>query len=527
MINELFVVISIFVGGCALARVLGVTGWPLPAVGLVAGVCLQITVGFIQAATALPTSPLITLAVTLLGPATWWVLRLRAGEDVKVRWLPALLSIAGLAASVAVLRVANLFKWHTDSIAYLTVGRLLAEGDFFAYNTTHLVTTRVLGIPLLHAPANIDGGFYLRSITPLLAAATIGVAVWLLREAMTIGAGRMTMVVATVLMLLLFLTNNRVIHSFFYINGHLLTGYLVMVIAASAWLLAIGHPRYERVLMALHLLAIPPLIVVRPEGSLMGVLILAPMWLSKDIDRNRRTWSMAVFGVSTILLSLLEGWFFLDRREPLPSSVLGPLALGVVVLLAIPLLRAPFLPRHSRALLWLTEIGLWVSLLALGLYYRGSGTLRNSVDATYVNLFEGAGAWGLSIVILVALLGLGLVLARPVPYQLMLRFPLTTFVPFVFLMAYFREGSYRIGLADSLNRMIMHVVPLAVLLLLILVTVGDRREPTAGSDADPDARPRVEAKPRVPLDEGSSDPDQHLPAPQDRPSAADATPVSP
>jgi hypothetical protein len=38
MINELFVVLSIFVGGCALARVLGVTGWPLPAVGMVAGV---------------------------------------------------------------------------------------------------------------------------------------------------------------------------------------------------------------------------------------------------------------------------------------------------------------------------------------------------------------------------------------------------------------------------------------------------------------------------------------------------------
>jgi hypothetical protein len=210
-----------------------------------------------------------------------------------------------------------------------------------------------------------------------------------------------------------------------------------------------------------------------------------------------------------------------------PSSVTGPLALGVVVLLAIPLLRAPYLTRHSRTLLWLTEIGLWVSLLALGLYYRGSGTLRNSVDATYVNLFEGAGAWGLSIVILVALLGLGLVLARPVPHQLMLRFPLTTFVPFVFLMAYFREGSYRVGLADSLNRMIMHVVPLAILLLLILVTVGDRPEPTAESDGDPDARLGIAEKPPVPLDAGASDPDPHLSVPQDRSHPADVTPVSP
>ena len=486
MINEMLVVISIFVGGCALARVVGVTGWPLPAVGLIAGVCLQITVGFLQAATGLPTSPLITLAVTLLGPTAWWVLRLRAGDDVKVRLFPAVLSIAALAGAVAALRVANLVKWHTDSIAYLMVGRLLAEGDFAAFNTTHLVSTRVVGIPLLHAPANIDGGFYLRSITPLLAAATIGVAVWLLREAMVLGTGRVTLVVAGALMVLLLLTNNRVIHSFFYINGHLLTGCLVMVLAASGWLLAVGQRRHQRAMMALHLLAIAPLVVVRPEGSLMGLLILAPTWLSNNIDKNRRSLSMAVFGISTIMLSLLEGWFFLDRQEPVPSSVTGPLVLGVAILLAIPLLRAPYLTRHSRTLLWLTEIGLWVSLLALALYYRGSGTLHDSVDATYINLFEGAGAWGLSIVILVALLGLALVLARPVPQQLMLRFPLTTFVPFVFLMAYLREGSYRVGLADSLNRMIMHMVPLAILLLLILVTVGDRPESTADPDADPD-----------------------------------------
>ena len=109
----------------------------------------------------------------------------------------------------------------------------------------------------------------------------------------------------------------------------------------------------------------------------------------------------------------------------------------------------------------------------------------------------------------------------------MLRFPLTTFVPFVFLMAYFREGSYRVGLADSLNRMIMHVVPLAILLLLILVTVGDRPEPTAESDGDPDARLEVEAKPPVPLDAGASDPDPHLSVPQDRSHPADVTPVSP
>ena len=90
-----------------------------------------------------------------------------------------------------------------------------------------------------------------------------------------------------------------------------------------------------------------------------------------------------------------------------------------------------------------------------------------------------------------------LVLFR-VPGQHYLRFPLTTFIPVAFLLAYLREGAYRVGYGDSLARMTMHVVPLAVL-YVIAVTVANRSRPSSGAPApaagseDPEVAPPGQA----------------------------------
>lgn len=486
MINELLVVAVIFVGGCAAMRVLGVSGWWLPGLGFLAGICLYLGIGFVQVATWLPTSPAITLVLTVGLPVGWWVLRWRRGGDVGVRVLPAVASMAGLFAAVVALRAANALKWHTDSLDYLIVARLLAEGHYRSTNTMLLVSTRQLGAPLLHAPANLDGELYLRSITPLLAVATIVTLVWFLRQGMRIGSGRLGFGLAAALLVLLMVTNDRVIHHAFYLNGHLLTGAVVLLAAASGWLLAVGGEQPRRALMGLQILAIPALVITRPEGALMGVLILLPTWLSPRVPRTHRSITMAVFGASTILSSVVQGWFYLDRSTAIPSSVTGPLLLGVLSLLAIPLLGWPLLTHRATTWLWLTEVGLWLALLALVAYHKGSGVMHRSIDATYGNLVVGEGGWGLLIVLVSALLVLGFVLFEGPPHQILLRFPVTTFVPFVYLMAYLREGEYRAAYADSMNRMIMHIVPLAVLLLFILATVGDRAGPArADSEAEP------------------------------------------
>ena len=59
--------------------------------------------------------------------------------------------------------------------------------------------------------------------------------------------------------------------------------------------------------------------------------------------------------------------------------------------------------------------------------------------------------------------------------QVHLRYPLTTFVPLALLLAYLREGGYRTSQVDSLVRMVMQFVPLALLLVIAafaLASVG-------------------------------------------------------
>ncbi|GAA4471919.1 hypothetical protein [Phytohabitans houttuyneae] len=491
MIAELVVVLAALGGGCALLRTAGIRDWGLLPLGFLAGVCLMIGVGFVQVATGLPTAPEITLAVVLGAPVAWWIAAWRRGRDVRV-WPPAAVaSVLAVAAAVAVLREARMLKWHSDSLTYLMAGRLIAEGDYRSTASTELLTTRVLGVPLLHAPADLGGALYLRSVTPLLAAATLAAVVWFVRRA-GLGTGRFAAVAA--LAGLLLLTNNRVVFSFFYLNGHLLVAACVLLVAGSGWLLANGDTR-RPALMIMQIIAVPVIVITRPEGFLLAALVLLPTAVSAHLPRRHRAAVLASFGGACLLFAALQLWVFLDRDTSVPPVVVGGAVVGAGALAAIPLL--PRLGRGPR-LLALAEAGLWLGLVALAV--REPDTLRTSLRATYRNLFEGFGGYGLSIVVLVGLLLLAWLLSPPLRHAAHLRFPLTTFLPLCLVLAYLREGAYRAADADSMNRMLMHVVPLAVLFLFALLTGAGRdveaapREPAA-DDLAPAAEPQPAAVP--------------------------------
>ena len=488
MIAESLVILLLFGGGCALMRVVGVRGWGLAPLGFLAGVCLLLAVGFLQVATGLPTAPAITLAVVFGGPVGWWILRWRAGRAAGVPVPLAVGSALAIVGAVAVLRAANMLKWHPDSLTYLMAGRLLADGDYRSTASTELLTARVLGVPLLHAPADLGGALYLRSITPLLAAATVAAVVWFLWRA---GRGAVTprrLAAVAALVALLLLTNNRVIFSFFYLNGHLLFAACVLLVAGGGWLLA---TRPDRALMTLQLLAIPGLVITRPEGYLAAVLVLLPTVLSARVPHRHRAAVTAVFGGTALLFATLQSWIFLDRDTAIPASVIGAAALGAAALAAIPLLGRATSHERGGRLLALGEAGIWLGLAALAI--RDPDTLWASLRALYGNQIEGLGGYGLSITVLSGLLLLAWLLSPRLPHQAHLRFPLTTFLPFCLVMAYLREGAYRAADADSMNRMFIHVVPLAVLFLSALLTGtgNDTEKEPAAESATPEER-RVE-----------------------------------
>ena len=93
------------------------------------------------------------------------------------------------------------------------------------------------------------------------------------------------------------------------------------------------------------------------------------------------------------------------------------------------------------------------------------------------------GRWGASLVILGALVVVALAVSRGKTAAL--RFPVTTFAPVALLLAYLRdEGAYRVGQYDSLNRMFIQVVPLAVLYVVaVYFTAGGTSDSSRSASA--------------------------------------------
>jgi hypothetical protein len=468
MIVELLSVAAVFAGGCLFVRAAGLAGWVVPALGLVMGLCIQLSVGLIQVVTPLTTSPVLTLVATFGLPAAWWLIRWRQGHDVTVPVRYAGLSLALLAAAVPVLRAANLAKWHTDSFTYLMGGAVLADGTYATGVSTHHLTKRLIGLPLIHAPAQLADEYYLRSITPLLAVATLAVLVWFYRQGVHGRLDPRHVAVFSVLGVLLLVSNNRFVFSAFYINAHLLVAVLVLIIAGCGWLL-VTRDQPPGALMALLLLAIPALVVTRPEtGILAGVAVL-PLLLSERVPWRHRASTMVVLGASTVVWQAFTVWVHWERGAEVPLTVSGPLAWGGLLLLGVSLLRWRPLLRHATRLLWLIEGGLWLALAALAA--RDSRLLVDSVSATVENVVFGAGRWGTSLVIL-AVLVVGALVFTGSPHIAFLRFPVTVFLPLAFVQAYLRGEAYRVGYGDSLSRMFMHIVPLAVLYVLVAYSSG-------------------------------------------------------
>jgi hypothetical protein len=460
---ELLSIAAVLVGGCALMRTAGLRGWALVPMGFLAGLCLEIAIGFAQVVLLLPTSPALTLALTAGLPVAWWTVRCRQG--VSLPW--AALAVAGVGGAVLVLRAANLVRWHTDSVFYLMPGWLIADGSYRSDVSIDILTKRLLGVPLLHAPANLDGAeLYLRSVTPLLAVATVAALWWYLRP-----SGRAGLLLGALGVLVL-VTNNRYVFNAFYLNGHLLFAALLLLIVASGWRLARADDGLASALMTLQIIAIPALVVTRAEGFLAAALALLPTWLSARVPRRHRVATMLVLGVSCIAWHVFVLAIYLARGAGPSTQAIGGAVLGALVLAAIPFAGRSFLLDRAQRVLWLVEAGLWLALAAFAV--ERPGVLIDSVRATYFNAVRGYGRWGYSLVIL-GLLVLGVLLFMPFRDRVFLRFGLTTFAPLAFLLAYLREGAYRIGVADSLSRMLIEYVPLAVLFVLAALTAAPPR----------------------------------------------------
>jgi hypothetical protein len=481
VISEFLVIATIFIAGVLFMAALGMRGLGVAVLGFLAGSFVLVTVGFLLVVCSLPTNPIWMLVCTFIFCLAFWFGSPIRSKPTQREWVYLACAMSGLALIVFVVHELNLAKYHIDSFRYLLSGWLLASDNFDLANL-NLITKRNLAVSILHSVGRLYDDGYVRAISPILSASLL-IALWWYYSTGTQPA-QSTRAQETpsqsyrysvgIAMLLLLVSNNRYVFHSFYVNGHLFFAICFAVIAASGWLVATRPSMPGPALLGLIAAAIPALTVTRPEASLAIALAIAPLLLSDGVTLRGRVLVLGVYGASTIIWSGFVIAAYMEAGAHVPTSAIGPLSLGVAALVSAPILGWRKLTDYRRQLLLAAEAFLWLALI--GAAILNPQILTESLAATFENVVQGAGSWGASLVLLTALVLVAIILCRD-DTLVYLRFPLTAFVPLFLLLAYFREGAYRVGDMDSLNRMLIQVVPLAALYIAVAATSLGSRAP--------------------------------------------------
>ena len=473
MIIELLALFSICISGYLLAVASSARGVVLPIASVLYGISLMIVVGLFFVIINIPTNPaFILIFCFIIASVLFRVRQRKANIDLKFTHITSILIAVTL--FVVFFYVFNLFNWHVDSFFNLLSSGLLAQG-FYEYASMSLMEKRMLAVPILHSPAFFSGELYLRAITPLISLSTIAVLVWFYVHGTLDVANRNLVRYVGIIGLLVLITNNRYIFQTFYINGHLLFALFLIVIVGAGWLLTRNHthknaPSVES-LEWMQLIPIPALVVTRPEAFIVAAFAILPSLLSNKINLRHKRFLLYVLGGTTLLWHGYLALTYYSLGAEIPLSTYGPILFSILLLISSLFIGKSWLENKRNILLWILEIALWTTLI--GLAFINPQILTDSVLATIKNLLFGEGAWGLSFM-LTALAVILVLIFRKFPDQIFLRLSMTTFVPIGFILAFLRDAAYRVGHGDSLNRMLLQILPLMILFIMVALASGEK-----------------------------------------------------
>jgi hypothetical protein len=500
MLEAVTAFVTLAVGVLAL-HAAGLRGWALGPLGYIVGASGITVLATVAASFGLPISPALVHPIALAAAALVWVRSPSSSRDRRNLLLSGALAFLLLVPVVWVLRAARIARVTPDSYNLLMSGSLMHQGRLSEAPPLFLESWQV-AMGALHGPANLQGELFLHSAMPLLALALLLALFWFVQQTL-LGAGQ-TMGIAgatATLAAVLLLTTNRYLYNALYLNRHLMIATFLLVAAIASWGLVRRSVAAPPVLMVLLATALPALAITRAETPVLAGLVALPL-LTHRVPRRQRVVALLAVGLpvvawNTHLLARYAG----TEQSSLAATVmllLGALALVAAALVALGWQPADPLPRW---LVPLAEVALWLALL--GAAVREPPILIESLRNTALNVAFDHGGWGVTLVALAFSAAAVLVLTREGD-RVLLRFPMTTFLPFALLLAYLRTDGglpYRDGVSDSLNRMLFHLVPLAIFYVATSASAslrGGRAEPdpvgaVTVSAADPaSSRTKVE-----------------------------------
>jgi len=478
MIIELISVFLVYLGGFILIYSLGIRGYFSFSLGFIVGLSMQVVVGGMQIITILPPTPVLTLSLMIILPA-FWLFNKKNTYSINRDSISAFCSSVSIIFAIVTMSVIPFFYegwfvWTYDSLRYILSGEIIYTNRIELLSED-LLTKRMFSVPIINMPAVISGAGYLRAVFPLLGVSIVTTVMYIIKKSLEGLLSKNRVLILMITGGLLLISNNRFIWHSFYINGHLFCAALTMLISAFGWLILFDKPQYSKSLFPLILIAIPALVFTRPESVIIASILLVPMIGSAGFTLKQKGALLVSLGASTVTFYGFATWW-LDGS--IFSSYVLYLLYGIVILLIAIILKFLYEFRFFKLLLnhavLITEVVIWVALLLFSI--RTSFIMTRSLNATYANLFLGAGLWGYSVVVLAVITILVLVFIKKPASMTLLRLPVTTFVPIMFILAFISGGDgYRIGPGDSFNRMLIQIVPLTVIYIILSIGFGKPR----------------------------------------------------
>ena len=241
------------------------------------------------------------MLLTVLVPAGLWALYYKKKRMAPFKLLHAAALITGVTLIVMLLWPLNLLNLSPDSFIYAQLGALL-ESNNISLAQPSMLLKRLLVVPLMHAPANLNGNLYLKSITPMLALTTILSLTWYCQKGLqskTINSWTTFILPAAAALLLA--TNQCFVFNAFYVNSHVLYAALLLLISGSSWLYAINAAVPRNTLLMTIYLSIPVLTITRPEASLHTLLVILPILASSKFPLRQRAYVLIASALATII----------------------------------------------------------------------------------------------------------------------------------------------------------------------------------------------------------------------------------
>lgn len=468
MIEELIIIVSILATGILLLKLLGLKGWGVLPLGFLTG--FSVFAVIINSLIFLDWPVTYWLPVGIVPPVMlvlylWQQRSSRPHLNKKSLLIYSTVALACLAVFWIVWSV-NIAVYATDTLRQSLASSLIAAGNS-EFMSNNLMIKRLNAVSLVDALGFLYGSPYIRTLPIFISLATAGSIAWsighllrgkLARRKQHIGVG--------LIGAMLFASTYSVWWQSFYQGTHILYGGLLLLAVLSGWLLIRGnHPGASKAsLVAIIITAIFGLMLSRPESGILVTVALLPLLLHPSITVRIKRYITAALGLSILFQQATIIFLSLQIANPIPKNAILLAATGVLLLLLIFAVQLKYLSTHWRYILWAVEIAGWLALLVFTLYEPT--IMWKSTVGTIKNIVFGQGLWGISYAILIILLGLSALLKKGDRLDILLRYPITTLLPYGFLVGYLRDGAYRAGAYDTFNRMLMHVLPLLIVYLV-------------------------------------------------------------